>query len=154
MNIFLMANPLGWRSIKKRPYKYCSYHKEKGHMTERCYSLKQHLEQLAKAGHLPHYLRDDQKQHYHEEPTVAHNTKPTAKVIEMIHTSCPNGQSHDRLRFDLKKAQHFWEVFQVAQGSVISKKPRTDFPNSEQQIFFSNEDLRCYPNINLRGGVI
>ena len=111
-------------------------------MTERCYSLKQHLEQLAKAGHLPRYLRDGQKQHYHEKPTVTHNTKPTAKVIEMIHTSCPNGQSHDRLRFDLKKAQHFREVFQVAQGSVISKKPRTDFPNSEQQIFFSNEDLR------------
>jgi hypothetical protein len=30
----------------------------------------------------------------------------------------------------------------VAEGSVISKKPKTDLPNSEQQIFFSNEDLR------------
>jgi hypothetical protein len=111
-------------------------------MTERCYSLKQHLEQLAKAGHLRRYLGDGQKQHYHEEPTVAHNAKPLAKVIKMIHTSRPNGQSHDQLRSDLKKAQHLWEVFQVAKGSVISKKPRTDFSNSEQQIFFSDEDLR------------
>ena len=30
----------------------------------------------------------------------------------------------------------------MAEGSVVFKKPRTDFPNSEQQIFFSNEDLR------------
>uniref|UniRef100_A0A2N9HGB5 Retrotransposon gag domain-containing protein n=1 Tax=Fagus sylvatica TaxID=28930 RepID=A0A2N9HGB5_FAGSY len=33
-------------------------------------------------------------------------------------------------------------VHTVAEGSVISKKLRTDFPNSEQQIFFSDEDLR------------
>uniref|UniRef100_A0A2N9F6E6 RNase H type-1 domain-containing protein n=1 Tax=Fagus sylvatica TaxID=28930 RepID=A0A2N9F6E6_FAGSY len=97
---------------------------------------------LAKEGHLRRYIGDGQKQHYHEGPTVAHNTKPAVKVIEMIHTSRPNGQSHDRLRSDLKKAQHLREVFQVAESSVISKKPRTDFPNSEQQIFFSDEDLR------------
>jgi hypothetical protein len=60
----------------------------------------------------------------------------------MIHTSRPNGQSQDWLRSDLKKAQHLREVFQVAEGSIISKKLRTDFPNSEQQIFFSDEDLR------------
>ena len=30
----------------------------------------------------------------------------------------------------------------MAEGSVVSKKPKTDFPNSEQHIFFSNEDLR------------
>ena len=42
----------------------------------------------------------------------------------------------------MKKAQHLREVFQVAEGSVVPKKPRIDFPNSEQQIFFSDEDLR------------
>ena len=133
---------LGGDPSKKDPNKYCSYHREKDHMTERCYSLKQHLEELAKAGHLRRYLGDDQKQHYHEGPTVAHNTKPAARIIEMIHTSRPSGQSHDWLRSYLKKAQHLREVFQVAEGSVVSKKSRTDFPNSEQQIFFSDEDLR------------
>jgi hypothetical protein len=100
------------------------------------------LEELAKVGHLRRYLRDGQKQHYHEGPTVAHNTKPAARVIEMTHTSWPSGQSHDQLRSNLKKAQHLREVFQVAEGSVVSKKPRTDFPNNEQQIFFFDEDLR------------
>ena len=111
-------------------------------MTERYYSLKQHLEELAMAGHLRQYLGDGQKQHFHEGRTVAHNTKPAARVIEMIHTFWPSRQSHDRLRSDLKKAQHLREVFQVAEGSVVPKKPRIDFPNSEQQIFFSDEDFR------------
>ena len=134
--------PLDGDPSKRDPDKYYSYHREKGHMTERCYSLKQHLEQLVKAGHLRRYLGDDQKQYYHEGPTVAYNTKPTAGVIEMIHISRPSEQSHDRLRSDLKKAQHLQEVFQVAEGSVVSKKPRTDFPNSEKQIFFSDDNLR------------
>ena len=88
------------------------------------------------------YIGDGQRQPYHEGPMAAHNTKPIARVIEMIHTSWPNGQSYDQLRSDLKKAQHLREVFQVAEGSVMSKKPRIDCPSSEQQIFFSNEDLR------------
>ena len=111
-------------------------------MTERCYSLKQHLEELAKAGHLRRYIGGDQRQRYQEGPTAVHNPKPAARVIEMIHTSRPKGKSFDRLRSDLKKAQHLREVFQVAEGSVVSKKPRTDFPNNEQLIFFSDEDLR------------
>jgi hypothetical protein len=112
---FLWPTPFGGDPSKRDLNKYCSYHREKGHMTERCYSLKQHLEELARAGHLRCYLGDGQKQHYFEGPTVTHNTKLAARVIEMIHTSRPSGQSHDRLRFDLKKAQHLREVFQVAE---------------------------------------
>jgi hypothetical protein len=127
---FIWPTPLGGDPSKRDPNKYYSYHRDKGDMTERCYSLKQHLEELAKAGHLRRYLGDGQRQHYHEGPTVAHNTKPAARVIEMIHTSRPSGQSYDQLRSDLKKAQHLREVFQVAEGSIVSKKPRTDFPSS------------------------
>uniref|UniRef100_A0A2N9EYS7 RNase H type-1 domain-containing protein n=1 Tax=Fagus sylvatica TaxID=28930 RepID=A0A2N9EYS7_FAGSY len=139
---FIWPTPLGGDPSKSDPNKYCSYHQDKGHMTERCYSLKQHLEELAKEGHLCRYIGDGQRQHYHEGPTAAHNTKPSARVIEMIYTSRPKGQSFDPVRSDLKKAQHLREVFQVTEGSVVSKKPRTDFPNNEQQIFFSDEDLR------------
>jgi hypothetical protein len=139
---FMWPAPLGGDPMRRDPNKYCSYHKEKGHMTEKCYTLKKHLEDLAKAGHLHHYISDGQRQHYHERPTTAHNTKPAARIIETIHTSRPNGQSYDRLKSDLKKAQHLREVFQVSEGSIMSKKPRMDFPRSEQQIFFSDEDLR------------
>uniref|UniRef100_A0A2N9J8Z8 Retrotransposon gag domain-containing protein n=1 Tax=Fagus sylvatica TaxID=28930 RepID=A0A2N9J8Z8_FAGSY len=101
-----------------------------------------HLDDLAKAGHLRRYISDGQRQHYHEGPTIVHNTKPAARVIETIHTSRSNGHSYDRLKSDLKKAQHLREVFQIHEGSVMSKKPRMDYPENEQQIFFSDEDLR------------
>ena len=35
---------------------YCAYHREKGHTTEQCHVLKDHLEQLVKAGHLKEFL--------------------------------------------------------------------------------------------------
>ena len=57
-SFFSWPTPLGGDSSKRDPNKYCSYHKEKGHMTEKCYSLKQHLEELARAGHLRRYLKD------------------------------------------------------------------------------------------------
>jgi hypothetical protein len=139
---FMWPAPLGEDPTRRDPNKYCSYHREKGHMTEKCYTLKKHLEDLAKAGHLHRYISDGQRQHYHEGPTTIHHAKPAARVIETIHTSRSNGHSYDRLKSDLKKAQHLREVFQVSEGSVMSKKPRMDFPRNEQQIFFFDEDLR------------
>ena len=38
---------------------YCSYHRERGHMTENCHLLKVHLEKLASAGHLDQYINRD-----------------------------------------------------------------------------------------------
>jgi hypothetical protein len=84
---FSWPAPLSGNPSKRDPNKYCTYHKEKGHMTERCFSLKQHQDQLAKMGHLRRYLSDGQKQHFTKELGIAHNTKPPARVIEMIHTS-------------------------------------------------------------------
>uniref|UniRef100_A0A2N9FSE9 RNase H type-1 domain-containing protein n=1 Tax=Fagus sylvatica TaxID=28930 RepID=A0A2N9FSE9_FAGSY len=139
---FMWPAPLGGDPTKRDPNKYCSYHREKGHMTEKCFTLKKHLDDLAKAGHLRCYISDGQRQHYHEGPTIVHNTKPAARIIETIHTSRSNGHSYDRLKSDLKKAQHLREVFQIHEGSVMSKKPRMDYPENEQQIFFSDEDLR------------
>uniref|UniRef100_A0A2N9I0I0 Uncharacterized protein n=1 Tax=Fagus sylvatica TaxID=28930 RepID=A0A2N9I0I0_FAGSY len=118
---FMWPAPLGGDPTRRDPNKYYD---------------------LAKAGHLRRYISDGQRQHYHEGPTIVHNTKPAARVIETIHTSRSNGHSYDRLKSDLKKAQHLREVFQVHEGSVMSKKPRMDYPENEQQIFFSDEDLR------------
>ena len=67
-------------------------------MTEKCISLKQHLEQLVKEGHLRRFLSDGQKQHLTGEPMVSHNSRTPAKVIKMIHASHLNDQSHDWMR--------------------------------------------------------
>lgn len=36
--------------------RFCSYHREKGHRTDECCNLKNHLEDLAKVGHLDQYI--------------------------------------------------------------------------------------------------
>uniref|UniRef100_A0A2N9ESA7 RNase H type-1 domain-containing protein n=1 Tax=Fagus sylvatica TaxID=28930 RepID=A0A2N9ESA7_FAGSY len=115
---FMWPAPLGGDPMRRDPNKYCSYHKEKGHMTEKCYTLKKHLEDLAKAGHLHHYISDGQRQHYHERPTTAHNTKPAARIIETIHTSRPNGQSYERLKSDLKKEINTFKKSSTPSGTL------------------------------------
>ena len=37
---------------------YCTYHRDKGYTTEQCRMLKDHLEQLVKAGHLKDFVLD------------------------------------------------------------------------------------------------
>jgi hypothetical protein len=34
----------------------CAYHHERGYLTENCYKLKSHLEQLVSDGHLSEYV--------------------------------------------------------------------------------------------------
>ncbi len=43
-------------SASKDPKLQCSYHRDKGHLTENCHMLKTHLEQLALARHLDQYI--------------------------------------------------------------------------------------------------
>ena len=46
------------------------------------------------------------------------------------------------MRSDLRKAQYLKEVFNIVESLVISKKPKNNPLTNEQQIFFSDEDLR------------
>jgi hypothetical protein len=42
--------------VSRDPKLQCSYHRDKGHLTENCHMLKTHLEQLASAGHLDQHI--------------------------------------------------------------------------------------------------
>ena len=37
---------------------YCTYHRDRGHTTEQCRVLKDHLEQLVKARYLKEFVKD------------------------------------------------------------------------------------------------
>ena len=41
---------------------YCTYHRDKGHTTEQCRVLKDHLEQLVKAGYLKEFVVNSRNQ--------------------------------------------------------------------------------------------
>ncbi|XP_075658657.1 uncharacterized protein LOC142628438 [Castanea sativa] len=49
---FKRLNRMAGDSSRRNQNLYCSYHRDKGHTTEQCRVLKDHLEQLVKAGHL------------------------------------------------------------------------------------------------------
>ncbi|KAM7519034.1 hypothetical protein LguiB_017996 [Lonicera macranthoides] len=69
----------------------CSYHKDHGHMTETCRTLKQFLEGLVEKGRLSKYVKRDetksneQAKAADEKGTSAQAVKPVVGVIEAIH---------------------------------------------------------------------
>ncbi|XP_028069368.1 uncharacterized protein LOC114271902 [Camellia sinensis] len=64
----------------------CTYYQDRGHMTQNCRALKQHLEDLVAAGHLRDYIDQDKKVtepgNLPPEPTIKH---PPRLIINVIH---------------------------------------------------------------------
>ena len=52
-----------WGDYSRRNQnRYCTYHWDKGHTTEQCKVLKDHLEYLVKAGYLKEFVVDPRNQ--------------------------------------------------------------------------------------------
>ena len=55
-SFFRWPNKMGGDPSRKNQNLYCTYHRDKGHTTEQCRVLKDHLGQLVKAGHLKEFM--------------------------------------------------------------------------------------------------
>ena len=55
---FRLLNKMGGDPSKRNQNLYCTYHRDKGHTTEQCRVLKDHLRQLVKAGYLKEFVVD------------------------------------------------------------------------------------------------
>ncbi|XP_075638377.1 uncharacterized protein LOC142610453 [Castanea sativa] len=53
---FKWPNEMPSKPSRRNHNLYCTYHKDKGHTTEQCRVLKEHLEELVKAGHLKEFV--------------------------------------------------------------------------------------------------
>ena len=70
---------------------YCTYHRDKGHTTEQCRVLKDHLGQLVKAGYLKEFVADTGNRDAGQVPQQRGNPLlPPLGVIEVIHAA-PRG---------------------------------------------------------------
>ncbi|XP_028103434.1 uncharacterized protein LOC114302590 [Camellia sinensis] len=103
----------------------CTFHEERGHRTEDCLPLKQHLEELVAAGHLDQYIYGGVK------ATPLGQTEPNGLaaleaapqgVINVIHGIVEPTRVYE-LRGMIKKAEHMREVLSV-QPAV--KKGKTE----------------------------
>ncbi|XP_028090578.1 uncharacterized protein LOC114290802 [Camellia sinensis] len=82
----------------------CTYHQDRGHMTQNCRALKQHLEDLVAARHLRDYIDQDkavaEQGNPPPEPNIEH---PHRLVINIIHGTTT--QEHEEaLKEEIAKA--------------------------------------------------
>ncbi|XP_075665402.1 uncharacterized protein LOC142635073 [Castanea sativa] len=75
-------------SSRRNQNLYCTYHKDKGHTTEQCRVLKDHLEQLVKVGYLKEFVVDPRNQDAGQGTRPQGNPlPPLLGVIEVIHVA-------------------------------------------------------------------
>ena len=53
---FRWSSKMGGDPSRRNQNLYCTYHRDKGHTTEQCQVLKDHLGQLVKVGHLKEFV--------------------------------------------------------------------------------------------------
>ncbi|XP_023920008.2 uncharacterized protein LOC112031552 [Quercus suber] len=84
---FRWPNRMGGDPSKRNQNLYCTYHKDKGHTTEQCRVLKDHLGQLAKAGYLKEFVLDTEDRGTGQGAAKRGNPlPPPLGIIEVIHT--------------------------------------------------------------------
>ncbi|XP_075665837.1 uncharacterized protein LOC142635581 [Castanea sativa] len=82
---FKQPNRMAGDPSRRNQNLYCTYHRDKGHTTEQCRMLKDHLEQLVKAGHLKEFLVETGNQETGQADRLHRNPlPPPLGVIEVI----------------------------------------------------------------------
>ncbi|XP_028063696.1 uncharacterized protein LOC114266933 [Camellia sinensis] len=115
----------------------CTFHEERGHRTEDCVLLKQHLEELLAARHLDQYIDESMKaapQGQAEPNGLAVLDVAPQGVINVIYSIIEPAQVYE-LKGMIKKAKHMREVLSV---QPVVKKGKIEVKDI---ITFSSKDL-------------
>ena len=87
---------MGGNPSRRNQNLYSTYHVDKGHTTEQCQVLKDHLRQLVKAGYLKEFVADTGNQGTGQGTQQRGNPlPPTLGIIEVIHVA-PRGTTATR----------------------------------------------------------
>jgi hypothetical protein len=124
---------------------YCSYHRERGHMTENCHLLKVHLEKLASEGYLDQYVNRDlsSKKETGPDPRQPQSLNtPAAGIIHVIHNPSCSAVSSPSCRFKMQKAAHLRRSFSIRDAAHPAPIYSVRAGNMGQAISFSDDDLR------------
>jgi hypothetical protein len=109
----------------------CSYHKDKGHMTENCHMLKTYLEQLVSAGHLDQYVDTNltgKKETGSAIWQLDSSGAASVGVIHVIHNPLCSSILLGSNRSEIQKAAHLRRSFSISDfvhlASVCSVRGR------------------------------
>ncbi|XP_030945776.1 uncharacterized protein LOC115970253 [Quercus lobata] len=85
---FRWLNKMGGDPSRMNQILYCTYHRDKGHTTEQCRVLKDHLGQLVKTEHLKDFVLDSGDRVVGQDTRQRGNPlPPPVGVIEVIHVA-------------------------------------------------------------------
>ena len=85
---FRWPNKMGGDPSRRNQNLYCTYHRDKGHTTEQCRVLKDHLGQLVKAGYLKEFVVDSGNRDAGQGSQQKRNPlPPLLGVIKVIHAT-------------------------------------------------------------------
>ncbi|XP_028118786.1 uncharacterized protein LOC114316316 [Camellia sinensis] len=116
----------------------CTYHQDRGHMTQNCKALKQHLGDLVAAGHLRDYIDQDkevtEQGNPPPEPNIEH---PPRLIINVIHGTATQ-EPEETLREEIAKVVQIQQVMSV---KPASKKVRTAPKSPLCTVSFNRNDL-------------
>ncbi|XP_050278267.1 uncharacterized protein LOC126719793 [Quercus robur] len=88
---FRWPNKMGGDPSRRNQSLYCTYHRDKGHTTEQCRVLKDHLGQLVKAGRLKEFVMESGNRDAGQGVRQMGNPPPPhLGVIEVIHAAPRN----------------------------------------------------------------
>uniref|UniRef100_A0A2N9F3Z9 Uncharacterized protein n=1 Tax=Fagus sylvatica TaxID=28930 RepID=A0A2N9F3Z9_FAGSY len=124
----------------------CSYHRERGHLTENCYKFKSFLEQLVSDGHLSEYvnpsLTEQEKVKHSESRPGSSGTAPTG-VIHVILSPLCTSINPASYRSDIQKAFHLRQSYRISDSAhLVTKLCSEDHVMSVNgTISFSDSDL-------------
>jgi hypothetical protein len=124
----------------------CSYHCERGHLTENCYKLKSHLEQLVSDGHLSEYvnlnLTKQEKMKQNNDRPGSSGTAPTGVIYVILSPLCTSISSAS-YRSDLQKAIHLRQSYGISDSAHLVPKFCSEAHGSSVNgtISFSDSDL-------------
>jgi hypothetical protein len=124
---------------------YCTYHRDKGHMTENCHMLKVHMERLVSVGHLDRYINADlfDKKEPGQEVRQPHSSgTPSVGIIHVIHNPLCSAVSSASYRSKMQKAAHLRKSFSIADSVHLAPMYSVSRGDMEQVISFSDSDLR------------
>ncbi|XXG76110.1 hypothetical protein AAC387_Pa08g0533 [Persea americana] len=97
--------------------KFCTYHKQNGHITDECKAIKAHLENLVKEGHLRDYIKEEGRDNSRlsRRDDGGQYSEPEG-IINVIHLA-PPPKGSSQARAEAKRASHQKQRVLVDPGS-------------------------------------
>ncbi|XP_035845350.1 uncharacterized protein LOC118491578 [Helianthus annuus] len=105
------------------PNLYCDFHKDSGHLTDDCYSLRQEIERALKSGKLSHLVKNVRK----DTRQLQRHDEGSHKKVRRLETHMVNGPRYTAREKGKRPYEPSWQeqqvIFPVVRGGPRATRP-------------------------------